>query len=53
MRLAIVPLIYLLALVSGQIDADDPDTVVLTDDSFQDFINQNEYVLVEFYAPWY
>eukprot|EP00249_Psilotum_nudum_P006666 c19966_g2_i1 orf=88-1899(+) len=30
----------------------DPDVVVLTGQNFSDFINNNHYVMVEFYAPW-
>ncbi len=30
----------------------DPDVHVLTNDSFDEFVNSNKYVLAEFYAPW-
>ncbi|EPS66718.1 hypothetical protein M569_08058, partial [Genlisea aurea] len=31
---------------------DDKDVVVLTDGNFSDFLDENRYVMVEFYAPW-
>lgn len=31
---------------------DDKDVVVLTDRNFSDFVEDNKYVMVEFYAPW-
>ncbi|KAG8387683.1 hypothetical protein BUALT_Bualt02G0046800 [Buddleja alternifolia] len=31
---------------------DDKDVVVLTDRNFSDFVDENKYVMVEFYAPW-
>lgn len=31
---------------------DEKDVVVLTDGNFSDFIDDNKYVMVEFYAPW-
>ncbi|CAK9143239.1 unnamed protein product [Ilex paraguariensis] len=31
---------------------DDEDVFVLTDGNFSDFIESNQYVMVEFYAPW-
>lgn len=31
---------------------DEKDVVVLTDRNFSDFIENNKYVMVEFYAPW-
>ena len=38
------------AAASGEADFDETDVVVLTDDNFADFIN-NDLALVEFYAP--
>lgn len=32
---------------------DDKNVVTLTKDNFESFINDNEIVLVEFFAPWY
>lgn len=31
---------------------DEKDVVVLTEENFEDFIESNKYVMVEFYAPW-
>lgn len=31
---------------------DEKDVVVLTDGNFSDFVDENKYVMVEFYAPW-
>ena len=33
-------------------ESEDSDVVVLTNDSFDDFVSENKYVLAEFYAPW-
>ncbi|CAN4100889.1 unnamed protein product [Withania somnifera] len=34
------------------IKIDDKDVVVLTDRSFNDFVEDNKYAMVEFYTPW-
>ncbi|KAL2538997.1 Protein disulfide isomerase-like 1-3 [Forsythia ovata] len=31
---------------------DEKDIVVLTDGNFSDFVDENKYLMVEFYAPW-
>ncbi|CAI9761515.1 unnamed protein product [Fraxinus pennsylvanica] len=31
---------------------DEKDVVILTDGNFSDFVDENKYVMVEFYAPW-
>jgi len=49
--LVISVLVFLEAKVDI-VQAQDDDVVVLTDDSFEDFITNNQFVLVEFYAPW-
>ncbi|XP_073291808.1 protein disulfide isomerase-like 1-4 [Primulina huaijiensis] len=33
-------------------DFDQKDVFVLTDGNFTDFVEENKYVMVEFYAPW-
>jgi|LauGreDrversion4_2_1035121.scaffolds.fasta_scaffold66222_3 protein disulfide isomerase len=33
-------------------DSEESDVAVLTNDSFDDFVAENKYVLAEFYAPW-
>ncbi|XP_075513630.1 protein disulfide isomerase-like 1-4 [Primulina tabacum] len=33
-------------------DLDEKDVFVLTDGNFTDFVEENKYVMVEFYAPW-
>ena len=33
-------------------EAEESDVAVLTNDSFDDFVSENKYVLAEFYAPW-
>jgi hypothetical protein len=31
---------------------DDKDVVVLKEGNFSEFVEQNQFVMVEFYAPW-
>jgi len=33
-------------------EVNDPDVTVLTEENFSSFLEQNDFVLVEFYAPW-
>jgi protein disulfide-isomerase A1 len=33
-------------------EVDDGNVIVLTDETFDQAINENEFILVEFYAPW-
>lgn len=51
MKQLLLVLLFVVAR-SEDIEVDDPDVFVLTTDNFSDFINNNDYVLVEFYAPW-
>lgn len=49
----LLSLLFCLAAVvvrGDGIEVDDPDVVVLTTDVFDDFISNNEFVLVEFYV---
>lgn len=58
-RVLLLALVATLALTScclvgvfaDDIQVDDPDVTVLTDDNFEAFI-QGDLQLVEFYAPW-
>lgn len=46
-------LAVLCALTAPVVRADeDSKVVVLTNDSFDNFLNENKFVLVKFYAPW-
>jgi protein disulfide isomerase len=48
---SIVALIF--ALATPYVKADEAsDVMVLTTDTFNDFVKSNKYVLAEFYAPW-
>lgn len=42
----------LLTYTSAADEVADPDVHVLTNESFDEFVNSNKYVLAEFYAPW-
>lgn len=37
----------------GEIDPDHGDVVVLTADTFDSFVAENDFTAIEFYAPWY
>ena len=54
-----VPTLLLLAaataallFITQQANAAEDKVVVLGDSSLHDYVKQNEFVLVEFYAPW-
>jgi protein disulfide-isomerase A1 len=50
----IITLLFALLAISAHaatIEEED-DVIVLTDDNFDEVINGNEFILVEFYAPW-
>jgi hypothetical protein len=36
----------------GEIDPDHGDVVVLTADTFDTFLAENDFTAIEFYAPW-
>ncbi|KAF5470693.1 hypothetical protein F2P56_011190 [Juglans regia] len=35
-----------------ELEVDDPDVVVLKEGNFSEFVEDNRFVMVEFYAPW-
>jgi hypothetical protein len=40
--------------VEGNFDVqEDDDVIILTAQNFKHVVHKNEFVLVEFYAPWY
>ncbi|RHX99518.1 hypothetical protein DYB25_008660 [Aphanomyces astaci] len=41
-----------LAAVSGATIEEEENVLVLTDENFEEAVTSNEYLLVEFYAPW-
>jgi protein disulfide-isomerase A1 len=45
-------LLFLVALFAIARSTDEKDVVVLTTSNFDEFIQDNEFVLAEFYAPW-
>lgn len=45
-------LVAVVALATGAEDVDDKEVIVLTKANFQETISSNEFILVEFYAPW-
>jgi len=45
-------LLSLFVVFSFSEEIDDPDVVVLTKDNFDEIVNNEDLVVVEFYAPW-
>jgi thiol-disulfide isomerase/thioredoxin len=53
MKMKILLSSLILTLFISIIQCDESSNVkVLTTDNFEEFMKNNEYVLVEFYAPW-
>ena len=45
-------IIGLLVCISGTEIAEEEHVLVLTNENFQEAIDANKYIMVEFYAPW-
>lgn len=45
-------LLSLFVVFSFGEEIDDPDVVVLTKDNFDEIVNNEDLIVVEFYAPW-
>lgn len=54
MQKIFITLALSLLLTSAYAEPEQEDDVyVLTDSNFDEFVNSHEYLLVEFYAPWW
>lgn len=51
MKLVLLYLSMFAFAMAEDVEQDD-NVYVLTDSNFKDFVNDNEFVLVKFYAPW-
>lgn len=50
--LVAVALLAVASVVRADADVDESDVTVLTKANFDDWVNQQDLALVEFYAPW-
>ena len=51
-KFSILALLALISFVHSEEIEKDEGVLVLTEDNFSQAISENEFILVEFYAPW-
>ena len=51
-KMKLLSLCLLVASVKAEEITKEEEVLVLTNDNFDEAISENEFVLVEFYAPW-